>query len=100
MLLGLNNGRSAYSIHRELGKLGIQVQFAWVERLVVGYFSKVAGISKWRQSAVANAGAGKQVRTKIGRMIRIPDNATDTSFNIENRPWTKTHSPPWNRPNP
>ena len=80
ILLGLNNGRSAYSIHQELVKLGLPVKLDWVERLVAGYSSKFAGISEWRQASVANARANKQVRTKIGGMIHIPDNATDTSL--------------------
>jgi len=46
---------------------------------VAAYFAKFSGISKWRLSSVANARANKQVRTKIGRMIHIPDNATITS---------------------
>ena len=83
MLLGLNNGRSAYSIHQELIKLGLSVELAWVERFVAGYFSKFAGISKWRQSAVAEPRANKQVRTRIGRLIHIPDDASDRSlFNL------------------
>ena len=59
--------------------MGLPLKLDWVEGLVAVYFSKFAGISKWRQSAVANARANKQVRTKIGRMIHIPDNVTDTS---------------------
>jgi len=47
---------------------------------VDAYFANFSGISKWRQASVANAKANKQVRTKIGRMIHIPDNATDTSL--------------------
>ena len=43
------------------------------------YFSKFAGVASWRQSSVANARANKQVRTKIGRIILVPDNVTDTS---------------------
>jgi len=41
--------------------LDLSVELARVEILVAGYFSKFAGIAKWRQSAVANAGAEKQV---------------------------------------
>ena len=98
-MLSPDNGRSATTIHQELIKSGFLVELAWVERLVAGYFSKFAGISKWRQSYAANARVNKEVRTRIGRMIHIPDNVTDTSSDIGNRPWTKTHSPPWNRPN-
>ena len=64
----------------ELVKLGLPMELAWVERFVAGYFYKSAGISKWRQSSVENARANKQVRTKIARIIHIPDNATETSL--------------------
>ena len=43
--------------------MSLPVKLDWVERLVAEYFSKVAGIAKWRQSSVA--GAKKRVRTKI-----------------------------------
>ena len=47
---------------------------------MAGYFSKFASISKWRLSSVAGARANKQIRTKIGGIILVPDNATDTSL--------------------
>ncbi|MGA2224276.1 MAG: hypothetical protein ABSH41_07540 [Syntrophobacteraceae bacterium] len=52
---------SPYSIHPEPVKLDLSVELARVEILVAGYFPKFAGIAKWRQSAVANARAKKQV---------------------------------------
>jgi len=55
IVIGLNKGRSAYSIHQELVELGLPVGLAWVVRLVAGYFAKFAGVFKWSQSAVANA---------------------------------------------
>jgi len=70
----------AYTIHQELTKLGLVVTLGWVETFVAGYFARFAGIAKWRQASVAGARAGKQVTTRIGRMIHIPDNATDTSL--------------------
>ena len=83
MLLGLNNGRSAYSIHQELRKLGFNVTLDWIENFVAGYFAKFAGVFKWRQTSVAEARSKKRVRTKIGRLIHIPDDASDRSlFNL------------------
>lgn len=35
------------------------------------------GVFKWRQASVAEVRAKKRVRTKIGRLIRIPDDASD-----------------------
>ena len=59
------------------------MKLAWVERLVAGNFSNFAGIAEWRQAAVAEARAKKRVTTKIGRMIHIPDDASDRSlFNL------------------
>jgi DNA polymerase I-like protein with 3'-5' exonuclease and polymerase domains len=80
IVLGLNNRRSAYSNHQELTKLGCSVELAWVKRLVAGYFSKLAGIFKWRQTIVGRAKSEKQVRTRIGRVIKIADDVTDNSL--------------------
>ena len=49
-------------------------------RLAAGYFSKFAGISRWRQSSVAEARAKKQVKTRICRRILVGDDTTDTSL--------------------
>jgi hypothetical protein len=48
MPLALDNGRSAYSIHQELVKLGLPVKLAWVERCLAAYFSRFAGVSRLR----------------------------------------------------
>lgn len=37
-------------------------------------------IVEWRHASVAEARAKKQVKTKVDRMILLPDNATDTSL--------------------
>jgi DNA polymerase-1 len=60
--------------------LGFVLTLGWVETFVAAYFAKFAGIAKWRQASVVEARAEKQVKTRIGRMIHIPDNATDTSL--------------------
>jgi DNA polymerase I-like protein with 3'-5' exonuclease and polymerase domains len=40
-------------------------------------------VFKWRQASVVQARASKQVRTRIGRIIHIPDVASDSSlFNL------------------
>ena len=50
---------------------------------MAGYFSKFAGISQYRQSSVAEARAKKRVRTRIGRLIHIQDDASGCSlFNL------------------
>jgi DNA polymerase I-like protein with 3'-5' exonuclease and polymerase domains len=59
------------------------VTLDWVDAFVVAYFAKFAGIAKWRQASVAEARAKKRVRTKISRLIHIPDDASDRSlFNL------------------
>ena len=68
--------------------MGLPVGLAWVERLVARYFFKFAGISKWRQVAVAWARAKKRVRTKVGRLICIADDASGRSlFNANENPY-------------
>jgi len=59
------------------------VKLDWAERAVAWYYFDFTGISKWRQKSVAEARAKKRVRTKIGRLIHIPDDASDRSlFNL------------------
>jgi DNA polymerase I-like protein with 3'-5' exonuclease and polymerase domains len=44
---------------------------------------RVKGVFKWRQASVDEARAKKRVRTKIGRLIHIQDDASDrSSFNL------------------
>jgi DNA polymerase-1 len=83
IVLGLNYGRSEYSIHQELIGKGIQLSLDEVRSFTVSYYRMFEGVFKWRRASVAEARAKKQVRTKIGRIIHIPDDATDRSlFNL------------------
>ena len=52
----------------------------WFERLVAGYFSKLAGITKLRRTSVNGARAEKRVRTRIGRVIHVADGVTHNSL--------------------
>jgi DNA polymerase I-like protein with 3'-5' exonuclease and polymerase domains len=62
------------------GQIGFGVDLAWVQRLVAGYFSKFAGIFKWRQAVVGRTKVEKQVRTRIGSVINVADDVTDNSL--------------------
>jgi hypothetical protein len=63
--------------------LGFVVTVGWVEQFVAPYFAKFADISHRRLASVAMARTRKHVRTKIGRLIRISDDASDRSvFNL------------------
>jgi DNA polymerase I-like protein with 3'-5' exonuclease and polymerase domains len=58
----------------------LDVTLDWFETLVAGYFSKLASITKLRQTSVNGAKAKKQVRTRIGRVINVADDVTDNSL--------------------
>jgi DNA polymerase-1 len=81
--LGLNYGRSEYSIHQELSGMGHTISLDEVRSFTVSYYRMFEGIFKWREAAVAPARAEKRVRTKIGRIIQIQDDVRDSSlFNL------------------
>jgi DNA polymerase-1 len=83
IVLGLNYGRSEYSIHQELTGKGMRLSLDDVRSFTVSYYRKFEGVFKWRQASVIAARAKKQVLTKIGRIIHIPDDARDSSlFNL------------------
>jgi len=83
IVLGLNYGRSEYSIHQELIGKGIQLSLDEVRSFTVSYYRMFEGVFKWRRASAAQARAKKQVRTRIGRLIHIQDDARDSSlFNL------------------
>ena len=83
IVLGLNYGRSEYSIHQELTGKGMQLSLDEVRSFTVSYYRMFEGIFKWKRASVTAARAKKQVRTKIGRLIHISDDASDRSlFNL------------------
>jgi DNA polymerase-1 len=83
IVLGLNYGRSEYSIHQELIGKGMQLSLDEVRSFTVSYYRMFQGVFKWRRASVAQARARKRVRTRIGRIIHIPDDASDRSlFNL------------------
>jgi DNA polymerase-1 len=59
---------------------GIQLSLDEVRSFTVSYYRMFEGVFKWRRAFVVEARAKKQVRTKIGRIIRIPDDAGDSSL--------------------
>jgi DNA polymerase-1 len=61
----------------------MQLSLDEVRSFTVSYYRMFEGVFKWRRASVAEARARKQVRTKIGRIIHIPDDARDSSlFNL------------------
>lgn len=64
IVLGLNYGRSEYSIHQELIGKGMQLSLDEVRSFTVSYYRMFEGVFKWRQASVAQARARKQVRTR------------------------------------
>jgi len=57
--------------------MGLQISLEEVKSFIVRYNGMSKGVFKWRQASVVEARAQKRIRTKIGRHIRIPDDASN-----------------------
>lgn len=78
IVLGLNNGRPAYSIYESLARMGFGNDVEDVHGMILRYNMKFAGMSTWRdafKSSVLNDGF---VSTPMGRMLKV---AKDTNAN-------------------
>jgi DNA polymerase-1 len=60
--------------------MGFLLDLRSVETFVHKYFEEFAGIFKWRQAVVGRAKSEKRLRTRIGRVIHVSDDATDNSL--------------------
>ena len=63
--------------------MGHTISHDEVRSFTVSYYRMFEGVFKWRRAAVAKARAKKCVRTKVGRVTHIPNDARESSlFNL------------------
>jgi DNA polymerase-1 len=77
IVLGLNNGRSAYSISESLTRLGFGFDVDDVQGMILRYNMKFSGMNAWRDGIESSALNDGFVSTPLGRRsrstrIRIP----------------------------
>ena len=80
IVLGLNNGRSAYSIYESLARLGFGYDVDDVQGMILRYNMAYAGMKAWRDGIVSKALNDGIVSTKLGRRLKIAKDANVNSL--------------------
>ncbi|XPS88653.1 PolA2: predicted DNA polymerase I [Desulfosarcina variabilis str. Montpellier] len=79
IMLGLNNGRSAYSIYESLARLGFGYDLDDVHGMILRYNIEFAGMSAWRDGIKSSAKDDGAISTRLGRMLKVSE---DTKVNV------------------
>ena len=80
IVLGLNNGRSAYSIYEDLERLGFGYDLDDVHGMIFRYEMDFAGMKAWRDKIVAAALDDRKISTPLGRALKVAENANVNSL--------------------
>jgi hypothetical protein len=80
MLLGLNNGRSAYSIFESLERLGFGYDVDDVQGMILRYDMTFSGIRTWRDSIGSMNFEGGVISTALGRTLKISNDVKVNSL--------------------
>ncbi|MGV7223329.1 MAG: DNA polymerase, partial [Nitrospinales bacterium] len=80
IVLGLNNGRSAYSIYESLARLGFGYDLDDVQRIIFRYDMEFAGIKAWRDDIVSSALKNGVISTGLGRSLKVAKDANINSL--------------------
>ena len=80
IVLGLNNGRSAYSIYESLARLGFGYDLDDVHGMILRYNMEFRGIDTWREN-IASTGQGNGIiSTALGRICKITKDSNINSL--------------------
>jgi DNA polymerase-1 len=79
IMLGLNNGRSAYSIYESLARLGFGYDLDDVHGMILRYNIEFAGMSAWRDGIKSSAKYDGAISTRLVRMLKVSE---DTKVNV------------------
>jgi len=80
IVLGLNNGRSAYSIYESLARLGFRYDVDDVQGMIFRYNMAFAGMKTWRNELVSSALDSGVVSTPLGRALKVAKDANANSL--------------------
>ncbi len=78
IVLGLNNGRSAYSISECLVRLGFGYDLDDVQGMILRYNMAYSGMETWRDAVVSSVQNDGVVSTELGRLLKV---TKDTKVN-------------------
>ena len=71
IFLGLNNGRSAYSICESLERLGFGYDMDDVQGMILRYDMSFSGIRTWRDNIISTNLEGGVISTVLGRTLKV-----------------------------
>jgi DNA polymerase-1 len=71
IFLGLNNGRSAYSIYESLARLGFGYDVDDVQGMILRYNMTFSGIQSWRENIASTSLKEGFVSTELGRVLKV-----------------------------
>lgn len=80
IVLGLNNGRAAYSIHECLARLGFGYDYDDVLGMILRYNTEFPGILAWRDAIVKSAHENGFIATKLGRTLKVSKDTNENSL--------------------
>ena len=80
LFLGLNNGRSAYSIYESLVRLGFGYDLDDVQGMIFRYNMTFEGINAWRNNIVSLALKSGVVSTILGRTVKVSNDVKVNSL--------------------
>jgi DNA polymerase-1 len=79
IVLGLNNGRSAYSIYESLARLGFGYDVDDVQGMILRYNMEFSGMDAWRAGIESSALNDGVVSTPLGRRLKVTDDTKPNS---------------------
>ena len=80
IVLGLNNGRSAYSIYERLARLGFGYDLDDVHGMIFRYNMAFPGMKAWQDDVVTTALDAGTISTPLGRTLKIGKDANVNSL--------------------
>jgi len=80
IVLGLNNGRSAYSIYESLTRLGFGYDLDDVHGMIFRYNMAFPGMKAWQDDVVTTALDAGTISTPLGRTLKIGKDANVNSL--------------------
>jgi len=80
IVLGLNNGRSAYSIYESLARLGFGYDLDSMQRMIFQYERAFSEMTAWRNEIVTSALDDGIVSTPLGRRLSVNKDAAVNSL--------------------
>jgi DNA polymerase I-like protein with 3'-5' exonuclease and polymerase domains len=80
IVLGLNNGRSAYSICDQLEKMGFHYDVDDIHGFILRYNILFDGIKRWREDIAESGKCAGMLATRLGRVLKVASNANENSL--------------------